>query len=75
MKSFNLKDAQAGHSICTREGWPVTIKNINVNRNDFPICAEVHYPDATVTEFYTIDGHYYYHRFNNSTDNMDLMMK
>lgn len=56
MKPFNLKDAKAGHPVCTRAGQDVRILCFDRKETDLPIVALVMTDDHENLHCYHADG-------------------
>lgn len=73
MKPFNLKDAKAGHPVCTRAGQDVRIICFDRKQTDLPIVALVTGNDQEGLHCYRADGT---NPLNESgIYNLDLRMK
>lgn len=73
MRQFNLKEAQEGAEVCTRNGRDVRILCYDCKKDGFPIVALVRdFPGAEEVCSYTDKG--VYARFSDNTD-FDLVMK
>ena len=72
MKPFNLEEAKAGKSVCTRDGRRVEILSFDNPNNGYPILARVFSDNTDYNDFmFTQEGYF----FNDNREfGADLMM-
>ena len=74
MKEFNLEEAKAGKSVCTKDGAKARIICFDRESNDYPIVALIEDGDEETVGTYAINGKY--HTSDTKEDDvLDLMME
>lgn len=70
MRKFNIEEAKAGKTVCTRDGRNARIICFDAKRGNYPIVALIDDKGVEYVSYFSLDG-----KYDNGVDSNDLFMK